>query len=147
MEKQELIEIQNILRSSRGFFFDDEKYQTTTYLSMLKAVQKTAIEYRDDYNSLAAENDKLKLRIAKLESNTINLKFYEFTGEYYALIKAYTKEEAIAYYKKIVCDIDSPVIQVSMQYAWEKFKPEIGELTIEDFVENIVDILLVDTNL
>ncbi|MBC2106127.1 hypothetical protein [Listeria booriae] len=77
----------------------------------------------------------------------MTLKFYEFTGEYYALIKAYSKEEAVEYYQENVCDTNSPVIQVTMQYAWQKFKPSLGEVTIEDFVENEVEILLIDPNL
>ncbi|MDT0111647.1 hypothetical protein QJV45_14280 [Listeria booriae] len=77
----------------------------------------------------------------------MTLKFYEFTGEYYALIKAYSKEEAIAYYKEHVCDIDSPVTQVSMQHAWGQFKPSLGEVTVEDFVENTVEVLLSDPDL
>ncbi|KGL46029.1 hypothetical protein DUK53_08620 [Listeria sp. SHR_NRA_18] len=77
----------------------------------------------------------------------MTLKFYEFTGEYYALIKAFSKEEAIAFYKENVCDVDSRVVQVSTPYAWEKFQPHLGELTIVDFLEKKVDILLQDTDL
>ncbi|MBC1233132.1 hypothetical protein [Listeria booriae] len=152
MEKQELIEIQNILRSARGFFFDDEKFQTTTYLSMLKALQKTAIEYRNDNGRLIAENEKVRLRIAELEGNPMNLKFYEFTGEYYALIKAYSKEEAVAYYKEFVCDMDSPVIQVTMKHAWDKyFKVWILGIELLDyinyFVSTEIGILVLDGNI
>ncbi|MBC1499382.1 hypothetical protein HB943_02115 [Listeria weihenstephanensis] len=74
----------------------------------------------------------------------MTLKFYELTGEYYALIKAFSKEEAIAFYKENVCDIDSRVVQVSMQYAWETVKPWIGVITIENFVANRVDVMLSD---
>ncbi|MBC2104023.1 hypothetical protein [Listeria booriae] len=77
----------------------------------------------------------------------MTLKFYEFTGEYYALIKAFSKEEAIAYYKENVCDIDSTVTQVSSPYAWEKIKPHIGELTIEDFLKKRVELLLLSGSL
>ncbi|KGL43021.1 hypothetical protein EP56_08505 [Listeriaceae bacterium FSL A5-0209] len=74
----------------------------------------------------------------------MTLKFYEFTGEYYALIKAFSKEEAIAFYKENVCAVDSRVVQVSMQYAWETVKPWIGVITIENFVANRVDVILSD---
>ncbi|MBC1974539.1 hypothetical protein [Listeria booriae] len=82
----------------------------------------------------------------------MTLKFYEFTGEYYALIKAFSKEEAIDYYKDNICDIDSPVIQVTMKHAWDKYLKAYNPATgmtyhIGVFVETETEILLIDGSL
>ncbi|MBC6128092.1 hypothetical protein HCA00_04750 [Listeria booriae] len=90
------------------------------------------------------------------EYEIVALKFYEFTGEYYALIKAFDKKSAIDVYRETVCDTDElgdcDVTEITMEKAWNdnsKCRPiEISlEQHIIDFVDNSSGILLVDTSL
>lgn len=74
------------------------------------------------------------------------LKFYEFSGDYYAIIKAFSEEEAIEYYTENVWHEYHTVMQTSMEFAWKKTLPS-GGVAVVDFVEDIVELLLVDPDL
>lgn len=76
----------------------------------------------------------------------MTLKFYEFSGDYYAIIKAFSEEEAIEYYTENVWNEYHTVMQISMESAWKKTLPS-GGVAVVDFVEDTVELLLVDSDL
>ncbi|MBS5305763.1 hypothetical protein [Clostridium sp.] len=88
------------------------------------------------------------------------MKFYEFKGfEYYALIGAECKEDALKYYQETVADIceeDGEPVEVTKEEAFgttiECLKGEVGkDEVIKDLEENISFkkpfLLLIDTDL
>lgn len=79
------------------------------------------------------------------------MKYFEFNDfEYYALIAAYTVEEAVKFYKEIICEIDGDLIPDEIDYidVYDKLEPLIGHVPEEELMDfNSPDLILIDTSL
>ncbi|MBC1228816.1 hypothetical protein [Listeria booriae] len=81
----------------------------------------------------------------------MRIKFYQFSGEYRALIKAFSKKEALQLFKEGVCDVvkAKDAVEVSLLQAWDEWyqalTPEDSLLEhIENFVDNKASVLTTD---
>lgn len=79
------------------------------------------------------------------------MKYFEFTNEfeYYALIGAYTIDEAKKFYVEYVCEIENNInpVEVSEEYMLERISEVVGYVSYDEIIDNSYGILLIDGSL